>query len=56
MRLPRSDVQSVALDRGKVLSQLKLTFVDGLEWDFEIPRANRKGAEQFTNALGGNVT
>ena len=56
VRVPRSDVQSVELDRGKVLSQLKLTFVDGLEWDFEIPRANRKGAEQFTNALGGNVT
>jgi hypothetical protein len=56
VRVPRSDVQSVQMDRGKVLSQLKLTFVDGLEWEFEIPRANRKGAEQFTNALGGNVT
>lgn len=56
VRVPRSDVQSVELDRGKVLSQLKVTFVDGLEWQFEIPRANRKGAEQFTNALGGNVT
>ena len=56
VRVPRGDVQSVELDRGKVLSQLKLTFADGLVWEFEIPRANRKGAEQFTNALGGQVT
>jgi hypothetical protein len=56
VRVPRGDVQSVELDRGKVLSRLKLTFADGLEWEFEIPRANRKGAEQFTNALGGSVT
>jgi hypothetical protein len=55
VRVPRGDVQSVALDKGKVLSRLKLTFADGLEWEFEIPRANRKGAEEFTNALGGNV-
>ena len=56
VRVPRGDVQSVELNRGKVLSQLKLTFADGLVWEFEIPRANRKGAEQFTDALGGQVT
>lgn len=56
VRVPRSDLQSVAMNRGKVLSQLTLTFADGLEWAFEIPRANRRDAEQFTNALGGNVT
>jgi hypothetical protein len=56
VRVPRSEVQSVELDRGKVLSHLKLTFADGLEWEFEIPRANRKGAIDFTTALGGNVT
>lgn len=55
MRVPRTDVQSVELHRGKVLSHLKLTFADGLVWEFEIPRANRKGAEAFTSALGGNV-
>lgn len=55
VRVPRSDVQSVELDKGKVLSRLTLTFADGLVWEFEIPRANRKGAEEFTAALGGNV-
>ena len=55
VRVPRTDVQSVELDRGKVLSHLTLTFADGLVWEFKIPRANRKGAEAFTSALGGNV-
>ncbi|HEX3977415.1 MAG TPA: hypothetical protein VHW96_14200 [Solirubrobacteraceae bacterium] len=56
VRVPRGDVQSVELEQGKVLSHLKLTFADGLVWEFEIPRANRKGAKEFTAALGGTVT
>jgi len=56
VRVPRGDVQSVQLEKGKVLSQLKLTFADGNAWQFEIPRANRKGAEEFTTALGGNIS
>ncbi len=56
VRVPRSDVQSVELAQGKVLSHLKLTFADGLVWEFEIPRANRKGAKEFTTVLGGTVT
>ena len=56
VRVPRSEVQSVELERGKVLSQLKLTFADGSIWRFEIPRANRKGATEFTEALGGTVS
>ena len=56
VRVPRGEVQSVDFEKGKVLSQLKLTFADGNTWQFEIPRANRKGAEEFTTALGGNVS
>jgi hypothetical protein len=56
VRVPRGEVQSVDLKKGKVLSQLTLTFADGNTWQFEIPRANRKGAEEFTTALGGNVS
>jgi hypothetical protein len=56
VRVPRGEVQSVDLKKGKVLSQLELTFADGNTWQFEIPRANRKGAEEFTTALGGNVS
>ncbi len=56
VRVPRGEVQSVDFEKGKVLSQLKLTFADGNTWQFEIPLANRKGAEEFTTALGGNVS
>jgi hypothetical protein len=56
VRMSRGDVQSVQLERGKVLARLKLTFADGVSWEFEVARANRKGAMEFTNALGGNVS
>jgi hypothetical protein len=56
VRVPRGDLQSLELHRGKVISQLKLTFADGLVWEFEIPRAIRKSAEVFTHALAGQVT
>jgi hypothetical protein len=56
VRMARTDVQSVELERGKVLSRLKVTFADGLSWEFEVARANRKGAMEFTTVLGGNVS
>jgi hypothetical protein len=56
VRVARGDLQAVELQRGKVISHLKLTFADGPVWEFEIPRAIRKNAEAFTNALGGQVT
>jgi hypothetical protein len=56
VRVARGDVESVEFERGKVLSRLKLTFADGRAWEFEIPLANRKGATEFTTALGGTVT
>ena len=56
VRVSRGDVQSVELERGKVLARLKLTFAEGVSWEFEVARANRKGAMEFTTALGGNVS
>jgi hypothetical protein len=55
VRVARGDVQAVEFQRGKVLSHLRLTFADGRAWEFEIPLANRKGAMEFTSALGGTV-
>jgi hypothetical protein len=55
VRVPRSDVQSAALEHGKLLSQLKLSFADGAIWEFEVPRAHRKTAQQFVTALGGSA-
>lgn len=55
VRIPRGEVQSVELERGRVLSRLRLTFADGVAWEFEIALVNRKGATELTNALGGIV-
>jgi hypothetical protein len=56
VRVPRSEVESAALQQGKLLSQLKLSFVNGVTWEFEVPRAHRKSAQQFVTALGGSVS
>jgi hypothetical protein len=56
IRVPRGEVESVSLERGKLLSQLKLGFVNGATWEFEVPRAHRKTAEHFVGALGGSVS
>ena len=54
-RVPRSALESITLEQGKVLSHLKLRFAGGVEWEFEIARAHRKAASAFVTTLGGNV-
>ncbi len=56
VRVARGEVESVTMEQGKVLSRLTLSFAGGVTWEFEIPRANRKGAAEFVTALGGSVT
>jgi hypothetical protein len=56
VRVPRAEVESVAMEQGKLLSRLTLSFAGGVTWDFEVPRAHRKGAADFVNTLGGTVT
>ena len=54
-RAPRSNVTSVELDQGLLLSKLKLVFNDGVTWEFDVPKANRKAAQELVRALGGFV-
>ena len=56
IRVPRSQVESSALERGKLLSQLKLRFANGATWEFEVPRAHRRTAQDLVTALGGSVS
>ena len=56
VRVPRSEVESAALEPGRLLSQLRLSFADGVAWEFEVPRAHRKAAQQLVTALGGSVS
>jgi hypothetical protein len=52
--VPRSEVESVAMQDGRLLSQLTLSFTNGVKWEFEIPRAHRKAAKRLVSALGGS--
>jgi hypothetical protein len=55
-RVPRGEVETVAMRQGRLLSRLTLTFGGGVTWDFEVPRVSRKGAADFVAVLGGTVT
>lgn len=52
-RAPRSAVASVELDQGRLLSHLKIEFTDGVAWEFDVPKAAKKTAQDVTRALGG---
>jgi hypothetical protein len=54
-RVPRNEVASAELDKGALKSALRIDFTGGGAWEFEIPKANRKTAEQVVGALGGRV-
>ncbi len=56
VRVPRSEITSVELDKGALKSALKLSFTNGDQWEFEIPKAFNKGARSVVEALGGDVT
>jgi hypothetical protein len=50
-RAPRSAITSVELDKGKMLSHLRIGFAGDVLWEFDIPKAGLKGAERLTAAL-----
>jgi hypothetical protein len=56
VRVPRTEVRSATLERGRLLSQLTLSFANGVIWEFEIPRAHRNSAQRLVTALGGSVS
>jgi hypothetical protein len=55
-RVPRSDIASSELDRGRLLSKLKIVFTNGVTWEFDIPKQAKKTAEALVTALGGEST
>ena len=55
-RVPRSEVASVELDQGKLLSHLTIEFADGVVWQFDVPKAAKKTAQGVTRALGGTLS
>lgn len=56
VKVPRTELESVTIEDGRLLSQLTLRFTNGVRWEFEIPRAHRKTAKGLVAALGGSVS
>lgn len=54
-RVPRSEVASVELDQGRLLSHLTIEFIDGVVWQFDVPKQAKKTAQGVTSALGGTL-
>ena len=50
-RAPRSAITSVELEKGKLLSHLRIGFAGDVLWEFDIPKAGLKPAERLTAAL-----
>ena len=55
-RVPRTDVASSELAEGRLLSRLTIEFSNGVGWQFDIPRNDKKTARGVVEALGGTTT
>jgi hypothetical protein len=55
-RVPRSEVASVELDQGVLLSHLKIEFTNGVVWQFDVPKQAKRTAQGVTRALGGTLS
>jgi hypothetical protein len=54
-RVSRAEVTSSELDEGKLLSHLRIGFANGVAWEFDIPRSDKKTAKGLVKALGGTA-
>jgi hypothetical protein len=52
-RAPRAEVVSSELEEGKLLSHLRIAFANGVAWEFDIPRSDKKTAKGVVQALRG---
>jgi hypothetical protein len=50
-RVPRDQINSVQLDAKLATAALKIGFIGGGEWEFEVPKIHRKNAELMVRAL-----
>jgi hypothetical protein len=54
-RAPREEIARVELDKGRLLSHLRLQFSNGTVWEFDVPKTAAKNAERLVLALGGDI-
>jgi hypothetical protein len=50
-RGPRSAITMVELEKGRLLSHLRIGVADDVLWEFDIPKASYKGAARLVAAL-----
>lgn len=50
-RSPRSELASVELEEGKLLSHLVIGFTNGRAWEFDVPKMARRMAKEVVAAL-----
>jgi hypothetical protein len=55
-RAPRTELQSVELKDGKLISHIRLQFATGTVWEFDVPKIGKKNAKELVFVLGGSVT
>ena len=56
-RAPSTELQTVELKDGKLLSSMRVQFVtNGTVWEFDVPKIGKKNAKELVFALGGSVT
>ena len=54
-RVPRTEIVSMELDKGMLLSHLKIVFANDVIWELDIPKVGKKDAIRFVEALGGKI-
>jgi len=54
-RAPREELDQIELNKGKLLSHMRLAFANGTVWEFDVPKTAVKNAERLVLALDGSI-
>jgi hypothetical protein len=55
-RASRSELASVELEEGRMVSHLRLRFASGQIWEFDVPKSDKKTARAVVAALESSVS
>jgi hypothetical protein len=54
-RAPRSEITSIEWEGGFLLSHLEIAFANEVVWRFDVPKSEKKTAEELVRAIGGTT-
>lgn len=55
-RVGREELAAIELTDGKLVSQLRLQFTNGVVWEFDVPKVGKKNAGHLVAVLSGTAT